>query len=100
KILSWNVRGINDINKRIRIRDLIRSWKVDVVCLQETKLKFINCNIIRSLWRCAFVGWIHLPSSGASGVILVMWDERVVELVDDCVGAFSVACVLKNIEDG
>ncbi|KAG6668450.1 hypothetical protein CIPAW_01G171200 [Carya illinoinensis] len=72
KIISWNVRGLNEINKRLRVRSLLRQWKGDIICLQETKLKHIDRNIIRSLSSCMYVGWIYLPSNGASGGILVM----------------------------
>ena len=33
KLLSWNVRGLNEIDKRLQVRNLLRSWKVDIVCL-------------------------------------------------------------------
>lgn len=36
KILSWNVRGLNDRVKCSRIDNLIRGWKLDLVCFQET----------------------------------------------------------------
>ena len=39
KILSWNVRGANDRNKMKVIKALIRSQRVDLVCLQETKIQ-------------------------------------------------------------
>lgn len=42
KIFSWNIRGINDPNKRLHIKSLLHSWKVDIVCLQEMKLRFID----------------------------------------------------------
>ena len=38
KILSWNVREVNDRNKRKLIKALIRSQKVDLVCQHETKM--------------------------------------------------------------
>ena len=38
KILSWNVRGLNDCRKRSIVKNLLREWKCDVICLQETKL--------------------------------------------------------------
>lgn len=60
KSLSWNVWGINDVNKRLRIRSLICSWKIDIVCFQGTKLGFIYRIIICSLWWCSFVGWAYL----------------------------------------
>lgn len=91
KILSWNVRGLNDVNKRLRIRSLLRSWKVDIVCFQETKLSHVDRNIIRSLWGCSLVGWSYLASLGASEGVLLMWDRRIVELVEDCNGNYSVA---------
>ena len=33
RILSWNVRGANDIDKRRMIKDVIKSLKADLVCL-------------------------------------------------------------------
>lgn len=30
RILSWNVRRINDVNKHLRIRSLLRSSKIDI----------------------------------------------------------------------
>ena len=50
KIISWNVRGLNVQDKRLRVRNLISKWGPDVVCLQETKLGLINIAVIRSLW--------------------------------------------------
>jgi hypothetical protein len=35
KIFSWNVRGLNDSDKRVQIRNLINLWKADVICLQN-----------------------------------------------------------------
>ena len=49
RILSWNVRGVNNIEKRKLIRAFLNSQKVDLVCLQETKLKGLNRGILRSL---------------------------------------------------
>ena len=50
RILSWNVRGINNPQKMSVIKNLLRDWKCDVVCLQETKLSSIDLGVIRSLW--------------------------------------------------
>jgi exonuclease III len=91
EILSWNVRGLNDGGKRLTIRNLIRQWKSNIICLQETKLEIISNNIVRSLWGCHFVDWYYLASCGASGGILLMWDKRIVEKIDVYVGEFVVA---------
>ena len=49
KILSWNVRGANDLDKRKVIKNFIRSHRVDMVCLEETKVQEMNIEMVRSL---------------------------------------------------
>ena len=49
KILSWNVRGINNLDKRKLIKAFIKSQRVDVVCIQETKIQNMDNSIVRSL---------------------------------------------------
>ncbi|WMV15422.1 hypothetical protein MTR67_008807 [Solanum verrucosum] len=50
KIISWNVRGLNQANKRCVIKNLIQGWKADVYCFQETKIQGDVRNIIKDLW--------------------------------------------------
>lgn len=45
QIVSWNVRGINERNKRKIIKSLLHSHYVDLVCLQERR--FNGC---QSIW--------------------------------------------------
>ena len=42
KLFSWNVRGANNPDKRNIIRNFIRSQRVDLVYLQETKIQEIS----------------------------------------------------------
>jgi endonuclease/exonuclease/phosphatase family metal-dependent hydrolase len=84
KIFSWNVRGLNEGDKRLKVRNLLRHWKADIICLQETKLDFVSNSLVRSLWGCHFVDWCYLASRGAAGGILIMWDRRIVEKIDVC----------------
>jgi exonuclease III len=46
KILSWNVRGLNLEEKRMKIKSLLREWKVDVVCFQETKIQVVTRELV------------------------------------------------------
>lgn len=80
KILSWNVSGLNNYRKRLHVH-WIRKWKLDVICFQETKLKFVNYSIVNSLWNYPLMGWVDLVSDGVSGDILSMWNKIVVDLV-------------------
>jgi exonuclease III len=99
-ILSWNVRGLNCPNKRLMMRNLLRQWRVDIVCLQETKLDLISRKIIKSLWGCSYADYCYVASSGASGGILLMWDNRVVSSLEMDVGDYVAACRFKNVVDG
>ena len=49
RILSWNVREANDSDKRKVLKSVIKSYKVDVVFLQETKIKEMRTGLVCSL---------------------------------------------------
>ena len=55
KMISWNVRGLHDPQKRLVVENLLREWKCDVVCLQETKITSMNRQLVCSLWSCPYV---------------------------------------------
>jgi hypothetical protein len=93
------VRGLNKRRQRLRVSNLLRDWKVDVICFQDPKLHSLSRNVVRSLWRYNHIDWCSLESSGASGGILIMWDTRMVEKVGKCVGEFTLAVSFKNIVD-
>nr|XP_023925825.1 uncharacterized protein LOC112037243 [Quercus suber] len=99
KIISWNVRGLNERDKRLRVRNLIRNWRPDIVCLQETKMELITRAVIGSLWGGPHVDWSYLGSCGASGGVLLIWDTRVVDKVEEAVGRFTVSCKFKSVVD-
>ena len=100
KILSWNVREVNDVSKRKVIKALIRSQKADMVCLQETKMQKMSIRVVRSLGVGRFLEWGVVNARGAAGGVVVFWDNRVLELVGMEVGQFSISCRFKNCEDG
>ena len=73
------MRGLNEGQKQMRVRNFLQDLKVDIVCFQETKLQCLSCSLVRSPLRCNFVDWVCLDSCGASWGILILWDKRVVE---------------------
>ena len=99
RIISWNVKGLNDREKRSRVHNSLRMWKGDVVCLQETKMETISTGVVRSIWGSPFVGWDFQAAEGASGGMLLMWDKRVMEQLDVAKGEFTLSCKFKCVED-
>jgi hypothetical protein len=68
KILSWNVRGLNEEAKRLRVRNLLSLWKVDIVCLQETKflgLRLVLCIVCGDALMLIGVLWLRKGLRGA-----------------------------------
>jgi len=53
RLLSWNVRGLNDSAKRAMLRNVLSEWNCDLVCLQETKLEDIELTDVQSIWKPA-----------------------------------------------
>ena len=100
KILSWNVRGVNDSDKRKVIKNLIRTNRVDLVYLQETKVQEMNVDMVRNLGVGRFLNWTALNAEGSAGGILLFWDKRRINMVDSMVGSFSVSYLFKMAEDG
>lgn len=99
KILSWNVRGLNDIRKRSIVKNLLREWKCDVICLQETKLSSLDRQMVGSLWSCPYVDWVALDAVQTAGGVLLMWDSRVLERLEFLVGSFSVSVRWQGLGD-
>ena len=64
KLLSWNVRRGNDNNKMKVIKALIRDQKVDLVCLQETKIQEISIGVVCSLGVGRFLEWGAINARG------------------------------------
>ncbi|RVW27734.1 hypothetical protein CK203_109966 [Vitis vinifera] len=99
RILSWNVRGANHCDKRKVIKALIKKNKVDLVCLQETKIQEMTRGIIRSIGVGRFLDWGTVDSRGSAGGIVVLWDNRMLEMIELEKGECSISCHFKNCED-
>jgi exonuclease III len=56
RILSWNVRFLI---KRSVVKNLLRDWKCDMVCLQETKLFAIDLGVFEACGVILIlIGWL------------------------------------------
>ena len=88
KMVSWNVRGLNDSWKCLVVRNLLREWNCDVICLQETKIAGMDKQLVCNLWGCPYVDWVALDADQTTGGVLMMWNRRVLEKLEVIVGYF------------
>ena len=98
KLMSWNVRGANDVNKRRIIKSVVRKQKVDLMCIQETKIQLMTDGVVKSLGVGRFLEWRTIEATGAAGGVLVCWDKRSLELLEWEEGQFSISCRFRTVE--
>ena len=91
KFFSWNVRGVNNSDKRNIIINFIRPQRVDLVCLQETKFQEMSVADARSLGLGRLAEWKVVEAEETAGGILVFWDKRKLEVMEVELGHFSVS---------
>jgi len=80
KLVSWNIRGLGGLEKRKEVRSLVKEKRSWIVCLQETKLQRCEVEVCKSMWDDQTVVFSFLPSVGASGGLLTLWDSTEVEV--------------------
>ncbi|XP_019263814.1 PREDICTED: uncharacterized protein LOC109241530 [Nicotiana attenuata] len=96
KILWWNVRRLNEAEKRRLVKSLIKKWNTDIVCLSETKLKQCNCSLMRQSGGSRWTDWLELKATGNSGGILLIWDKRRWSCNEKLVGEYSASVFLED----
>lgn len=65
KCLFWNVKGLGNPAKRRMIADVIRTNKIDIICMVETKLTDFDPRILRSIALRKFYDFYILNARGA-----------------------------------
>lgn len=55
--MSYNIRGVGSDLKRREVQELIFKQKIDMICIQESKLELVNEVICHSVWGRNNCGW-------------------------------------------
>ena len=76
-IFDWNVRGLNDKEKRTHVYAKIDESNAAIVCLQETKCEKFDHSFIRSFCPKRFDQFVFSPSVGASGGLIILWNSAI-----------------------
>lgn len=75
KVLNWNVRGINDKDKWLALSNKIEESRCDQLFLQETKREHFDHQYVKSFCPERLNKFDYQPSVGASGGLLVVWND-------------------------
>jgi exonuclease III len=74
KIMNWNIRGINSEKKWLALGNKIEECGCEIICLQDTKREHFDLQFIRKFCPKKFSKFLFVPSVGASGGIIIIWN--------------------------
>ena len=67
----------NDSVKRKVIKSVVRKQKVDLFCIQETKIQVLSDRVVRSLGPGRFLDWKALDTFGSAGGIFDLLGQKI-----------------------
>jgi exonuclease III len=91
KILNWNLRGINSDKKWLALASKISESNCDIVCLQETKRESFDEQYLRNFCPKKLNKFEFVPSVGASGGIIIIWNGSLFNGEVDFQNEFSIS---------
>ncbi|XP_028113024.1 uncharacterized protein LOC114311158 [Camellia sinensis] len=84
KLLSWNVRGLGRMEKRSKVKKLLKERSVDMVLFQETKKLEFSEEDVRSVWVRAKMEFMVVDAEASAGGLLCIWDPDVFQVKECC----------------
>jgi hypothetical protein len=78
--LGWNVRGLNDQDRKGTVHETIAASTCHILCLQETKLVSISAFNASYIGGYRLWGFAERLAIGTRGGILPLWDDSVVHM--------------------
>src|ERR1044072_3989833 len=72
-VLSLNVRGIGSNINQQAVKCLVMKNRVDVLCVQESKMQVIDLSLCRKLWGDAAFEWDFVPAENRGGGLICIW---------------------------
>jgi hypothetical protein len=85
------VRGLNRKSRCDSVREMVISFRPDIVCLQETEKATISRRVVISTLGIEFDDFICLPADGTRVGILLTWRSNVCKLLTSSFDAFSIS---------
>lgn len=79
-LICWSVRGLNNPAKRKAMREFLDTVKINLVCLQETKLDVIDQFIVLQCFGLYFDDFAYLSAVETHGGILLPWNSMAIDV--------------------
>jgi hypothetical protein len=93
----WTVRGLGRRCKRDDVKAAINSFLPHILRLQETKLMAVSRFLASSFLPPSLRSFIFKPSVGASGGILMAWDDSFLELIHHSIRSDNLIFSIINV---
>lgn len=101
KLFNWNVRGLNSHAKKDCVRSRVYEAGSTIVCLQESKLQFVDSTIISHAIGPRFANnFAFLPADGTRGGIILACDDIFFTLPDVLLGSYSLSAKITMLAEG
>ncbi|RVW50795.1 hypothetical protein CK203_076874 [Vitis vinifera] len=81
------------------VRRFLSSQNPNVVMLQDTKRQIWDKRFVSSVWKGRNMEWAALPTCGASGGIVIIWDSNKFKCTEKVLRSFSVTVKLNSSEE-
>ncbi|XP_058078824.1 uncharacterized protein LOC131227097 [Magnolia sinica] len=88
--------GLGSKQKRRLIKSSCSRNNPHIICLQETKMKGMDSQLMSSIWKASDASWVIKEASGSLGGILIAWRVSHWPLLNSSVGSFSISATLRN----
>ncbi|KAK1394757.1 hypothetical protein POM88_013813 [Heracleum sosnowskyi] len=82
KLISWNIRGINNKKSQGDLKILVSKHSVNILCVQETKIGNLSGEDLIFIWGRDSVGVECQEAEGMSGGLATMWDSSLFNKID------------------
>jgi exonuclease III len=91
EILSWDVRGLNSSERCLAVHETVAATPCQIVCLQETKLQFIDLPFAAFLGAYKFDKFTFKPATGTRGGIILLWKDAELDMSNVNIGRYSLS---------
>lgn len=83
------MRGLGNGDRRRMHKDMTIRSRAEVILIQKSKLEVDDMRVMRDISIFAKLGWVSIPSIGAAGGVIILWDRDRIEEVEHRMNRFS-----------